>query len=274
MADRMTVVIQGRDGITVEDMMRQVIDTFELVARADPETANSIKWELVSATTNSPLTIIAEAKAIRHDVDVRRVASRQKTQFRRCVGELRQGRVPDAWNSKEDRKKAKAWLHRTRSTVAATVVDTDDSESAIEVTALDAVAAEAVLDLAPFVGHFKKQLGSIDGFLTSVETHHHRPAIHIADRKTKESILCLVPESVRAEIANGTGLEDVWRERRVLVRGMIHFTDSGKVEKIVADSVFAVPTKEIKVSDIRDPDFTGGVAAEDYVDKLRDGDIG
>jgi hypothetical protein len=274
MADRMTVVIQGRDGISVEDMMRQVIDTFELVGRADPDTANSIKWAFVSAATNSPFTVIAEAKAIQRGVDVRRVAIRQKAQFRKCVQALREGSVPAAWNSQEDRKRAKAWLHRTRSIVAATVIETDDDDDAIELTAMDAVAAEPVLDLPPVQGAFKNQVGSIEGFLTSVENHHRRPAIHVRDRKTGASVLCIIPEGVRAEIAGATGLEDIWRERRVIIRGTIHFNSAGKVEKIAATSVHTVPAHHVQTADIQDPDFTGGLSAEDYVDKLRDGEIG
>jgi hypothetical protein len=273
MADRMTVVIQGRDGITVEDAMRQVLDTFDLVSRADPDSINSIKWDLVSATTNSPLTIVAEAKPVHRGTDVRRIAARQKAQFRRCVLELREGRVPSAWNSTEDRKKAKSWLRRTKDSVKATIVETDDEDAAIEVTALDAVAAENALELPPYPTKFKDQLGSIEGFLTSVETHYHKPAIRVRDRKSGASVLCIVPEEFRAKIASAAGLEDIWRERRVFVRGTLHYGATGKIDKITANVINTIEPREVQVSDIHDPNFSDGLPAEDYIDKVRDGDI-
>ena len=273
MADRMTVVIQGRDGITVEDAMRQVLDTFDLVSRSDPDSMNSIKWELVSATTNSPLTIVAEAKPLHQGTDVRRIVSRQKSQFRRCVAELREGRVPSAWNSTEDRKKAKSWLRRTKESVKATVVDTNDDNAAIEVTALDAAAAENALEQPPYQSIFKDQVGSIEGFLTSAETHRHKPAIRIRDRKSGATVLCIVPEEFRAKIAGATGLEDVWRERRVLVRGTIHYSSADRIDRVTAHTIQAIEPRDVQVSDIHDPDFSGGLSAEDYVDKIRDGDI-
>ena len=60
-AERITVVVRGQDGLTVEDAMRQVLETFEMMGRADPSAETAVQWCLVSASTNSPLTVVAEA---------------------------------------------------------------------------------------------------------------------------------------------------------------------------------------------------------------------
>jgi hypothetical protein len=270
-AERMTVVIKGQDGLTVQDAMRQVLETFEVVSRADPSSAEAIEWRLVSASTNSPLTIVAEAAPRSLGVDTERVARRQKAQFRAAISDLRAGRNPSQWRSQDDRRRAKTWLNRAKRLIAETVIDMGDpSEPTISVTAQDAVTAEAVLDLPPRSGKPKHQIGSIEGFLTSIETHYHKPAIRIRDRKTGADVLCIVPEEFRAHIAGSTGTEDVWHERRVIVRGRMRYGDGGELQEIEAAKVVPLPLRKVDVSEMQDGDFTGGVPAEYFVDQLRD----
>lgn len=274
MSERMTVVVNGRDGLTVEDAMRQVLETFELLMRADPVSLGAIEWQLVSASTNSPLTVIAEAKATRPGVNVAEAARGQKSEFRRCISELRTGKVPSAWNSLDNRRRAKAWLQRTHNGISTTRIDTDQRDEPIDVTAQDAQIAEPALDLPPLLGKPRVQIGSVEGFLISVETHYHKPAIRIRDRRTGSDVLCIVPEEFRAKISGEAGFEDVWKERRVVVRGRVHYDSAGKIEKVTATTVHTVESRSIELSAIKDPDFTSGLTAEEYLDKLRDGDGG
>ncbi len=253
MSERMTVVIQDRDGLTVEEAMRQVLDTFAMMGRADPEAAASIEWRLVSANTNSPLTVVAEAKARRPDIDATMVAVAQKRIFRRCVSELRAGKVPIAWNSPDDRRRAKNWLRRTGDGIAATRIDTGASEDPIVLTAEDAKIAEPVLDAAP-IGRPREQIGSVEGYLIAVETHYHKPAIRIRERRSRAEITCIVPDEFRKQIADYDG--------------------SGKIDRVTATKVHAIAGEAVDVSKIRDPDFASGLTAEEYIDQIRDGEIG
>lgn len=273
MTERMTVVVLGRDGLTVEDAMRQVLETFEMMGRADPGAAASIEWCLVSATTNSPLTVVAEAKSLKPGVDATQVARSQKAKFRRCVSELRSGTLPAAWRSQDDRRRAKTWLQRTNNGVAYTRIDTDPTDEPIEITAKDTLLAEPALDAPQVTSKPKDQIGSVEGYLTGVDTHYHKPAIRIRERKSGASVLCIVPEEFRSQIANEASFEDVWRERRVVVRGRIHYDSSGKVREVIATKVHAVASQDVDVSQIRDPDFTSGLSAEDYLEQMRDGDV-
>jgi hypothetical protein len=69
LAERVSITVEsslehGGD-LTVQDAMRQVLDFFDVVASAANDDARSgISWRLVSATTNSPYTAIAEAVSI------------------------------------------------------------------------------------------------------------------------------------------------------------------------------------------------------------------
>src|SRR5258706_1137990 len=269
----MTGVIQDRDGLTFEEAMRQVLDTVAMMCRADPEAAASIEWRLVSANTNSPLTVVAEAKARRPDIDATMVAVAQKRIFRRCVSQLREGRVPIAWNSPDDRRRAKNWLRRTGDGIAATRIDTGASEDPIVLTAEDAKIAEPVLDAAP-IGRPREQIGSVEGYLIAVETHYHKPAIRIRERRSRAEITCIVPDEFRKQIAEDANFDDVWRERRVVVRGRVHYDGSGKIDRVTATKVHAIAGEAVDVSKIRDPDCAYGLTAEEFVDQFRTGEIG
>lgn len=276
MSEQMTVVVLGRDGLTVEDAMRQVLETFEMMSRADPSAAATIEWQLLTATTNSPFKVVAEARArpTSPGVDVVNVARSQKAQFRRCVSELRAGKVPAPWNSQDDRRRAKNWLRRTHDGISSTRIDTDGSDDPIELTAQDALLAEPALERPPTTGKPREQIGSVEGYLTSVLTHYHKPAIRIRERKSGTDVLCLVPEEFRSEVAGGANFDDVWRERRVIVRGRVHYDSSGKIDSVTASTVRAIPSSGVDVIALQDADFTSGLSAEQYLEKLRDGDGG
>jgi hypothetical protein len=278
--ERMTVIIQGSDDLTVEDAMRQVLDTFALVGRADPVGAGSIAWRLVSATTNSPFTVVAEARSNMPGINVGSIARAQKAQFRKCIAELRTGKVPAAWNSQDDRRRARNWLKRTSSSIAATLIETGDAEigsrpmaEPIEITAQDAAIAEPALLLPPASGKPRDQIGSVEGYLTGVETHYHKPAIRIRDRRSGDALLIIVPEEFRLQISNEAGFEDVWKERRVVVSGRLHYDSAGRLERVTAAKIRALQPKIIDAGQLKDPDFTSGMSAVEYVEKLRDGDI-
>jgi hypothetical protein len=271
-AERITVVVRGRDGLTVEDAMRQVLETFEMMARADPTAGIAIQWCLVSASTNSPLTVVAEAKPSKPGIDATEVARVQKSRFRQSIAELRSGRVPSVWNSQEDRKRARNWLRRTHDGISETVIKTDDVDDPLVLTAQDAKVAEPILDQPPLTGKPREQIGSVEGYLVSVETHYHKPAIRIRERRTGADVLCIIPDEFRSQIAGETAIDDVWRERRVVVRGRVHYDKAGKIEKVTATKVHPIPGRNIDNASLKDPDFTSGLSAEEYLEKLRDGD--
>lgn len=54
---------------------------------------------------------------------------------------------------------------------------------------------------------------------------------------------------------------------------MLHFKSLGKLSHVEANDVrFLRPRSELpQVDDIVDPDFTGGMSSEDYIEELRNG---
>ena len=90
LAERLTVKIVPPEGgmvtLTVESAMQQVLDTFRLLTAA----SEGVIWRLVSATTNSPFTVVAEAEETGAAVLQMRV-------FAQSLRELQSGIFPHAW---------------------------------------------------------------------------------------------------------------------------------------------------------------------------------
>lgn len=274
MAERMTVVVRGRDGLTVEDAMRQVLDTFELLGNTSPLPDQPIVWRLVSASTNSPLTVVAEAVAALPGFNPDPIAHEQKREFRRCFAELRAGRVPATWNSAESRRKAKGLLARTHNGISALEIFDEASAVPITVTAADAALGEPALEQAAVVGRPRESVGSVEGFLVAVTTYYGKPAIRIRIRRTDAEVTCVVPEEFRQRIVSAANFDDVWRERRVRIRGRLHHTSAGPIERIVATTVEMMPEREIDPRALRDASFTSGLSVEEYLKRFREGEIG
>ena len=274
MAEQMTVVIKGRDGLTVEDAMRQVLETFELLDRTNPSPNRPVQWRLLKASTNTPLTVVGEAVGAAPGFDVEQVARAQKVAFLDCFAELRAGKIPPVWSEPEPRRIVKALLHRITNGIAETDIFVGDSQAPLTLTAQDARQALPMLNAEPVIGHPSVQIGSVEGFLHAVTTFRRKPAIRIQDRRTHADVVCLVSEEFRARVSSSATLDDVWRERRVIIRGRIHYDATGAIEHVAAGTIDFVPDTIVDSDQIKDRHFTDGLSAEEYLNRFRDGEIG
>lgn len=273
MAERMTLKIVPPDGgrgeLTVESAMQQVLDAFQLLSAGSP----SVVWRLVSATTNSPLTIVAEA-------DDSIEAMEQVDTLSRSLEELRAGKFPEAWKRPELQAAASSFLLRTASSLARTefVVRDDFVISVGRDDAVQFVGEQNSVISRPSVVEISKtrkpQTGSIEGMLKEVTTFYGRPAIRIRERKSQRDIACVVSDELALTFSDHASVHDVWTKRRVTVRGTIHYGADGSIYKVDAIDVIASPIDTNTLPPLRDPDFTGGLSAAEYLEKFRAGEIG
>jgi hypothetical protein len=278
MAERLVISVEGApdrpDRMTVQDVFTHVIDLFQLVAESDPEAFAQIRWRLVSASMNSPFTVVAEAEAIKADIDPAPIANRQKRAFRRDYSELRQGHIPVAWSSSRARETVKQVVARNRNGIGITRIE-DDESAALVLTHHEAEQVWAsVVGETTAPRKTKDQIGSVEGRLVEVSTLYGKPAIKIKERKSDLDLWCTVPEAFQHEIAEHTSLEDVWRGSRVIVRGRITYATDGSIWKIQATSVRRVEAKNVSEEQIADRNFTGGLSVTEYLERLRDGSLG
>jgi hypothetical protein len=272
MAERITLTIippsGGRGELTVQDAMHQVLDAFTLMAGG-----GDVVWRLVSATTNSPLTIIAEA-------DDSHAATTQLKEFSHSLAELQAGRFPEAWKRPELTEAASAFLRRSSLGVARTDFRIKDDVS-ISLTSEDAIpflgiaeSANLLLRDEIMLGSTKKQRGSIEGMLGEVTTHYGRPAIRIRERKTQREIICVITDSLARTFETHASIQDVWMKRRVTVKGDIYYRPSGAIARVEASDVVPMKGAGKELPSLHDPEFTGGLSAAEYLEKFRAGEIG
>lgn len=282
MTERLTFSVDSPpshpDLLTVEDAFKQILDYFELAVHSG-NVENDFVWRLISASVKSPFTVVAEAVSIHPGIDVEPLARAQKRAFANNVVELRKGKIPEDWSAGKIRNTANIVLSRYEEKIGATIIkfDLPDSEiTDILVTPDDARIAVGSLG-EPFVlepPKAKAQIGSVEGFLIGVGTYWKRPAVRIRERKSGGEIWCEVTEELRAEFTDKANFDDVWNNRRVLIRGRIAYGSAGEISRISANEITPIDSTPISTDKIRDTDFTGGLTAEEYLKKLREGNIG
>jgi hypothetical protein len=271
MSERVTIRIippdDGRGELTVQDAMRQILDAFELLTAGD----SGVTWRLVSASTNSPLTVVAESEQAVS-------AAAQKHSFRESLAELRAGRFPQAWKRPELAHAASAFLARSADSLARTEFAFDELLEPIVIERDDAapftgLEIEAPLYAAPPVSN-KRQIGSVQGTLIEVTSYYGRPAIRIEERKTGREITCALTAELAERFSDHASVQDVWNRRRVTVRGVIFYQAIGRILRIEATAVDQDPSPRRPLPPLRDPDFTSGLSAAEYLERFRAGELG
>ena len=125
MPERIKIIVRASgahpDVLTIEDAMSRVLDIFEML-----ENMPGVQWKLVSASTNSPLQVEAEAISLEASVDVSVIARSQKQKLARQLHELLRGQLPDDPGFKP--QPAKRFLQRNLNGVGATEIDLDGHE--------------------------------------------------------------------------------------------------------------------------------------------------
>lgn len=116
--------------------------------------------------------------------------------------------------------------------------------------------------------------GTIEGTLIYVGTYYKNPAIRIIERKTGRAVWCLITEEEKEKIAQQATFKDVWEHRRVLARGRIVYGVDGRIVTVHASNVKPFRPRDVSLSEISDPEFTRGSPSLDYLEKLREGDLG
>jgi hypothetical protein len=257
----------GKDALTVEAAMQQVLDAFSLLSAGE----TTVVWRLVSATTNSPFTIVAEA-------DDTEAAVHQKDVFEQSLRELNSGNFPEAWKRPELQLAAASLLRRSSGEIASTEFTLGDMRPPLvisrDVAAPFADQPAAMLPIVAMPATSKRQVGSIDGILVGVTTYFGRPAIRVQERKTGREITCVILEALAASFSQEASMQDVWLHRRLNVRGVILYGVTGAILRVEASRVQPVGPVPKDLPPLHDPTFTGGLTAAEYLERFRAGELG
>jgi hypothetical protein len=266
------------DRLTVRDAFEHVLDLFDLAIYGEADPEHKVEWRLVTASMQSPLTVVAEAVSVVPGVDIESIARRQSAEFVRNYDQLKRGSVPNAWSAGIARAKAKNVATRNRKGIGRTSIqvgDADKSIDQVDITEEDAqIAVQALEPANDQTLKGKEQVGSIEGKLIHVGMYYNQPAIALRERKSGAEVWCTVPDEFRDQIANEANFMDVWSGRRVRVRGRIVYDRSGAIGRVYASEIHRIDAAPMEVGTIQDPRFTNGMTVAEYLEKLRDGELG
>jgi len=278
-----TLSIKARgasDSPTVDDLLDQLRDYFEILTSVEEAVAadgrQAIEWRIIKATTNTPVTLQAAAFPKDYGVNVDQRVELVTRYTAVGLNALRHGGERPSYFTDKILLRAERMFERVTNGLDQTIIDHGPDLPALDLTPRVArtAAANTRSVLTPKAKPYK-ELGSIEGHAQSIERDGFgRRILHVRHRLTGESVKCLVSGEAEKELETHQ-IKDVWRYRRVQVYGMLHYRGLGDLKEVECIKVrFLRERHELpSVDDILDPDFTGGLRSEDYLDRLRDGDI-
>jgi hypothetical protein len=279
---RLTVRGQNADtdAPTVEDLLAQVGDWFDILQGVEKaiaeDGASELEWRVTGASKASPLAFELTPFARQRGMDIEQRARVVKEHTSAGIRALRDKAERPSYFTEPVLEKAESMFERVTNGLDLTTIDFGDEFPAIEITPTDAkTAAGNVLAVRKPKDKPYQEIGSIEGTLQSAELDGYRRALlHVKLRINGETVKCIVPEIGQADVERHS-IGDVWKSQRVRVLGTIYYKSLGRITQVIADVVqfLSAPGELPSASDIVDENFTGGLRSEDYLEKLRNGEL-
>lgn len=280
MGERVTITvepsIESGDSLTIQDAMRQVLDFIEVVCAAtDDDVRPKISWKLVSATTNSPFTAVAEAESNDPDwPDIGREAKAAKIRASDAFNSIISGGALPPWLQEHANENFRHLFRRNLEDIGKTQLAFFESEPPVvivervarlslnHINSLDAADRQSEPDYSGI------ELGSIEGRAIEALTHHGRPAIRIRESVSDAIVLCVFPKDMLDKIGALHSFTEVWRGQRVCISGVVKRKKNGEISIVEGDDLRSISSSEIRIDSIADANFTGGLSASEYLADL------
>lgn len=278
LAETVTIVIHpsgtDADNLTVADAMQQVLDTFELLSKAeikDPSSGATVVWRLERASTNSPLTVEATPVSSNPEIPVDRQAINAILAFQEGINSVLHAESKPKWIDQESEGTLKRILARNLNGIGRTDIFSDYHKAATSIdhrsaqraqNYLDVLAAEEALKVEDLT---RKEYGSIEGHVTDATTWHGRPAFRMRARLSGKELICILSKTAAATIGDEHNWSEVFKRQRVLVSGICHYNSAGTVVRVDVDTITAIKPREVTISELRDTNFAAGRTPSDHL---------
>ncbi|HXZ00413.1 MAG TPA: hypothetical protein VEI03_10460 [Stellaceae bacterium] len=284
MSSPINLTIRGHnaatDAPTVEDLLGQVEDWFNILLGVEQAIAedgvNEVEWRVTNARMNSPLAFELTPFPRKHGMDVEQRVKLIKEYTANGLVALRSKAERPTYFTEPVLKNAERLFKRVTNGLSLTAINFGDDLPRVEITPSEARAAIANTNavLMPKDKPYR-ETGSIEGTLTKVERDGYgRPLLFVKLRLDGEAAKCIVGDAARTEVERHE-IGDIWKNQRIRVFGVIYYKGLGRIAQIDADNVQFLPAKDELPSakDIIDEKFTGGLRSEEYLERLRNGDL-
>ena len=264
--------------LDVHDALDQAADFFKILkGENDPKVFLDIK----TVARQNPLTMeCVPHNATTLDVDYDIVEPHARA-FHTLYRDISSGKTWNPDTPKVVRDATERMLKRNLNGIASTTCRLAHIRRPLKIKPESAKSSLRILALPPdpiyhsMYGEQKRtELGSVEGTLINIGRHNNRPAVRIMASNSKRSIWCQLASTELQKWASLINAGLVWNEKRVSVQGKICFKKDGNLEKVLNGRVEIVEESDVSLNDLFDPDFTGGLPAREYLDKLHEGDYG
>lgn len=271
----------GHDGrLRVDDAMRQVLDFLRVTEDAKMSLGRvneNFEWLLDSASTNSPFTVVAMARALDPTVDVSECVRLVKSETSSAFLKFLRREPPPGWITPEGFQSMHSIIRRTANGVDSLNIDFDGEASSL---AISHSVAEGILpELAEQVELMTSDLparvahGEITGILGSVGRYRGKPALYLRTN-IYGNVWCVLPSDLIDQWADATRLSAVWKDRKLTVFGRLVYWQGGRLARVEAETVRERGTQLVDIRKLFDPDFTSGLDPIEYLEKLHEGRLG
>lgn len=284
MTDPIRLTIRGQgtetDAPTVEDLVAQIEDWFAILQRVEEAIAEDntreIEWRVTGASKSSPLKFELTPFPRRYGMNIEGRVRELKQQVATGLSNLQSKAKRPSYFTEPVLEKAERLFERVTNGLNLTKIEFGDNLPEIEITPINARSAAANITAIrkprekPY-----REIGSIEGTLQRVERDGYgRPLLYVKLRLDGETIKCVARDSARSEVERHE-IADIWKNRRIRVSGTILYRALGHITQLEADVVhFMRPKEELpRPGDIVDENFTGGLKSEEYLARLRGGDL-
>lgn len=263
--------------LDIRDAMQQVMDYFDLLT---DQGQSNVVWNLVFASTNSPFTAEGAPVDLRTNAPAYGQVRDHVAIIERGLSRLQEGEPLDDDFPLEKRDVAKRILKRNLNGIGRTIINLED-DTFYEIRPRQAERSLAAINGEDdeeydylFSTFSRKEIGSIEGRIVDLSTDYDEPSIKLKEHRSGREIQCRISDEARDEIENSLTAGDVWTHRRARVRGVINYDPNGKIVRVYDSRIAFIESNDTSIGDIRDGDFTGGLPAYEYLDRLRENELG
>lgn len=202
------------------------------------------------------------------------LANKRTRELKEGFEALERGAIIPSWSRGGKANTLKRLLNRSLNGIGRTDIQINDEPERETITPQAAQRALRAIDAAPEVDRARAEIGSVEGEYLEIGTHYAHPAIKLRERKTSADIWCWVSEGDLERFSELVKAVDVWRHKRVRARGKILYDRNGEILHVEAHDVQLTEVPRVRLDEVRDTNFTGGLSVSEYLNRLREGDLG
>jgi hypothetical protein len=269
----------GTDAPSADDFLGQIRDFIDILTGIEKAIAedgqNAIDWRAVDAGKSSPLTIAFGAFPRQYAVNIDRRTDAVLHRTANGLTALQERAERPPFFTDEVLHWVKRTFERVTNGLDLFEIELGGLPPLMITPAIARQAANnAGVALTPLDKPYR-ELGSIDGLTQAAEFDGFgRRLLWVKNRLNGESVKCILSGQA-LEIVQEHRIAEVYRPIRVRLFGTIYYRSLGRIFQMEGNAVeFVQPRSGLpSIDDILDETFTGGLRSEEYLDKLRDGQL-